>query len=260
MKQIPSTTLLGRIMRLPLRLVPPNAVITVRKGLNKGMKWVAGASTHGCWLGIYESDKQSAIRKFVSPGMHVFDIGANAGFYTLAFSRLCGAKGSVWAFEPFAANVSNLLHHVKLNGLANVTVIQAAVTDRKGLVGFRISESNAMGAVSETAEAYKVPTIHLDDFISEFAVPVPDLIKLDVEGAESMVLEGARNLLAQRKTALFVALHGEQQVRRCTEILRAAGYDIFLLSGERVVDPQFVGDEIYAIPARSASIDEGAIA
>src|SRR5688572_27975846 len=88
----------GALLRLPLRAIPKRTTVKVQSGINRGMKWIVGSSIHGCWLGTYELEKQPVIERFVRPGMTVFDIGANAGFYTLAFSRLVGEEGRVWAF------------------------------------------------------------------------------------------------------------------------------------------------------------------
>lgn len=57
------------------------------------MAWVVGSAPHGCWLGTYELEKQRTIMPFIKPGMTIFDIGAQAGFYTLLFSRLVGPSG-----------------------------------------------------------------------------------------------------------------------------------------------------------------------
>lgn len=132
----PSDTLRGRLLRLPLKLLPCGMMVSVRSGVNRGFRWMVGSSTHGCWLGTYEADKQDAVRRLAKPGMTIFDVGANAGFYTMAFSRLVGAKGRVYAFEPLAGNVANLLKHVAINNASNVTVIQTAVADRSGVVAF----------------------------------------------------------------------------------------------------------------------------
>ena len=70
---IPAASFLGWFLRLPLRLLPKASVVRVRTGLNKGMRWIVGSGTHGCWLGTYESDKQQALKQFVKTGMTVFD-------------------------------------------------------------------------------------------------------------------------------------------------------------------------------------------
>jgi hypothetical protein len=90
---ISNRTLLGKVLRLPLRLLPKGMAIPILRGSAKGLKWIVGSSNHGCWLGTYELEKQVALERFVKPGMTVYDIGAQAGFYTLFFSRLVGGGG-----------------------------------------------------------------------------------------------------------------------------------------------------------------------
>lgn len=176
------------------------------------------------------------------------DIGANAGFYTLAFSRLVGETGHVYAFEPLAGNVTNILDHVEFNKLDNITLVQAAVSDNTGIKGFRPAENNAQGAFNEDWW-YKIPTASLDQLISEQIVTTPDLVKIDVEGAESLVLEGAEKLLSRRKTVFMVALHSEEQKIQCREMLETYGYRIFLLNGLEPGSEALAEDEIYAVPS-----------
>src|SRR6266568_1109680 len=73
----------GRILRTFLRLVPREMVVPVLQGRLRGARWIVGSSTHGCWLGTYESPKQHAFAAALRPGDLVVDAGANAGFYTL---------------------------------------------------------------------------------------------------------------------------------------------------------------------------------
>jgi hypothetical protein len=79
-------------------------------------------------------------------------------------------------------------------------------------------------------------------------IPAPDLIKIDVEGAEYLVLEGARLLLNQQKPMLFIALHGAEQKRRCQKALEGLDYQIFNLDGSALNTPVLQDDEIYAMP------------
>jgi hypothetical protein len=128
---ISTTSLIGRILRLPSGLLPKSAMIRIRRGPAKGLKWVVGANTHGCWLGTYELNKQHALQRFVRDGMIVYDVGAQAGFYTLMFSRLVGPTGHVYAFEPCPVGGRDLLRHVEVNNLTNVTIMQIARKRRR---------------------------------------------------------------------------------------------------------------------------------
>lgn len=218
-------TALGRWIRMPLRLIPSGAVLPTLGGLNRGMKWRVGAHTHGCWIGSYEVAKQRAIRRLAAPGMNVLDVGANAGFYTLAFSALCGPGGHVWAFEPDPRNLENLHFHLDVNGVSNATVIPAAVCDRAGFAPFESGPSRATGHLSESGSR-EVATVALDALLEDGVIPFPDLVKMDVEGAEASVLEGAARILAAGRTTWLVAVHGSAQLERCTEILRRSGHAV----------------------------------
>lgn len=236
------------MLRLPLRLMRKRAVVSVRSGLNKGMLWVAGSSVHACWLGHYEQEKQALVKRLTKPGMKVFDIGANAGFYTLAFSRLVGATGHVWSFEPYAGNALNLMRHLALNDIANTTLVQTAVAARAGVSGFKTEFSDSEWRMSDQAGTYMVPTIALDQLVASGILPVPDIIKLDVEGAEAQVLEGASNLLGQGKTSLLIALHGTEPFRQCVALLGRLRYQAYRFDGQPLGIECGNVDEIYATP------------
>lgn len=241
-------TIVGRVMRAPLGLIPPSSVMTIRRGPAKGMRWIAGSATHGCWLGTYELLKQEAILRFAKPGMTIFDIGAQAGFYTLLFSRVAGPQGSVVAFEPCPLESEHLLAHLSLNAISNVRVISAAVSDRKGIARFTVDAGRTENSLrADSSSPLFVPTVQLDDL----EMPPPDLIKMDIEGGETLALKGARNLLAERRPMLFLALHGDIHRRDCSRLLRDQNYGLFDLTG-RAIQGDADTDEIYAIPAGAA--------
>ena len=231
---------------MPLRVIPRATVVSVRGGLNKGARWIVGSSIHGCWLGTYESEKQDLMARLVQPGMVVWDVGANAGFYTLAFARLVGSTGCVYAFEPFAENANNLLRHVKLNKFSKVTVVQAALGSRDGLVGFRVTASNSMGYTTQEENSYLVPALSVDGFLAQYPDASPDLIKVDIEGAETDLLLGATKYLQESSPDIVLALHGQTQSNQCTELLISLGYSLYYLDGSPVAATPLRSDEIYA--------------
>ena len=237
---------LGKLVRLPLRLLPKKLVLPVFSGINKGFKWRVGSHIHGAWIGSYEREKQQACVRLVSPGATVYDIGAQAGFYSLAFSRLAHA-GRVYAFEPLAENCVNLLDHLRLNKVANVIVHQMAVSDQSGIVSFRIASNNAMGSLTIERSDYRVYAVTLDELIQGQIMPVPDLVKMDVEGSEAGVLRGAAQLVRERRTVWLVALHGRQPTQECWDIFRSSGYSIFRIDGTKVMSVTDMPDEICAM-------------
>jgi FkbM family methyltransferase len=179
--------------------------------------------------------------------MVVWDVGANAGFYTLALSRLVGSEGRVYAFEPFAENVNNILRHVQLNDLRNVVVVQAALGERDDLIGFEAGPLNAMGHVSQEKGSYLVPVFTADEFVARHPEARPALLKIDVEGAESGLLHGATQFLRDAAPAIVLALHGETQSRQCFEQLMDLGYTLYHLDGSPMPATPGQRDEIYAV-------------
>ena len=237
----------GRLLRLPVHALPARCVMRVRQGPARGMKWIAGSSVHGCWLGTYELEKQKSLERFIRPGMTIYDIGAQAGFYTLFFSRLAGGGGKVFAFEPCAYEARFLIDHVRLNHLDNVRVIQAAVSEKRDLLPMSSDRGMCENRLGDDPGATLIiPTISLDSS----GLPVPDLIKMDVEGAEAAVLRGAQKILRDARPVLFIALHGDEQCKTCASILRHAGYSIHSLDGQRLNGMPSV-DEIYALPVEA---------
>lgn len=220
---IPYRTLYGKALRFPLKFIPPNMKMPILQGRLRGKKWTVGSSNHGCWLGSYEYEKRVVFETTVTEGSVVFDIGAHVGFYTLLASVLVGPSGKVFAFEPAPRNLFYLKEHLRLNRITNVTVIEAAVSDSAGVVSFDEGSDSSTGHIS-TEGQLKVRSVGLDEFVSQGEVPVPHYIKIDVEGAEKLMLLGARSVLANAHPTLFLATHGRDVHRQCCEFLGSLGY------------------------------------
>jgi FkbM family methyltransferase len=216
-------------------------MIPIRRGPAKGLKWTVGANTHGCWLGTYELPKQHALMRFVREGMKIYDVGAQAGFYTLFFSKLVGPSGHVYAFEPCPIGGRDLVRHIEVNRLDNVTLLQVALGDTNGMLPFSIGRGTCMNGLANESRLL-VQTARLDDFPYR-----PQLIKMDVEGGESKALMGARRVIHSERPILFVALHGREQFECVTAILRELRYDKFALDGAPIPGTPET-DEIYAMP------------
>ena len=92
---ISATTWLGKLLRLPLNLIPKKAIVPILKGRLKGKKWIVGSGIHRFWLGTYEWHHHTSVfEKRIKEGGIVFDIGAHVGFYTLLASVLVGPPRS----------------------------------------------------------------------------------------------------------------------------------------------------------------------
>jgi FkbM family methyltransferase len=240
---VPRDRLIGRLLRLPLKILPRSAVVRIIQGRLKGLRWVLGAGTHGCWIGSYELHKQQRFAAELKEGQVVYDIGANVGFYSLLAAKCVGSTGRVFAFEPLPENLSYLRRHVALNGLANATVCPVAVSDVAGVLHFTPGKNRSTGHL-DVAGDLEVKALSLDDFVIVEKNPHPQIIKIDVEGAEVRVLRGAQRVLETHRPLIFLATHGVTVHRECCQLLRAIGYRLQSIDGEAVEDT----DELMCLP------------
>jgi FkbM family methyltransferase len=218
-----SRSVAGRLLRLPLRLVPPMRRMRIWSGPLAGRAWLSGTSPHGCWLGTYERPLQRLLCAHVKEGDVFYDVGANVGFFSLLASVRVGSRGRVVAFEPLPRNVELLHRHLAMNAVTNVTVIAKAVADTAGTAMFESTGSPSMGALSSTGIPVEITT--LDDVVASGTVPPPTVIKMDIEGAESRALAGARVTLATHRPLIFLSTHGYEQNDACRSLLAQTGYD-----------------------------------
>ena len=161
--------------------------------------------TYGEWA----QDEIDLIGDFLQPGSCVFDIGAFIGTHTLAFSRLVGDHGKVYSFEPRREIFDILSKNIELNNLGNVTAFNAAVSDELSNVSLsslsQSDDANLGGlALHDPAnvsrdEDYSVKVLSIDSL----AIDHLDLIKIDVEGMEDSVLNGAVETIKRLRPVIF---------------------------------------------------------
>jgi FkbM family methyltransferase len=228
---ISEKNLIGKLLRIPLRLIPKTTILPILQGRLKGKKWIVGSSNHGCWLGSYEFRKRQVFEGVIVWESIVFDIGAHVGFYTLLTSVLVGPNGKVYAFEPMPENIYYLKEHLRINQISNVRIIEAAVSDRCGVAQFKKTNNSYTGHLSLEGDI-SIETVSLDELISKDILPAPHYIKIDVEGAEMNVLAGARCFLMKNHPTLFLATHGDKIHKQCCQLLGSIGYHLIPIDGQ----------------------------
>jgi FkbM family methyltransferase len=159
------------------------------------------------------------------------DVGANVGYYTLLSARRVGPTGRVVAFEPHAANVLALRRHLDLNMVANVDVLEAAVSNREGTEMFEAGHP-AMGRLSKEGSV-PVRTVTLDAVWPGLSRS-PDVLKIDVEGEEAEVLDGGHRMLSEVLPVIFLATHGREPRVASHAMLKSLGYRLFPIDGRPV--------------------------
>ncbi len=217
------------------------SVVAVAAGGNKGMRMELDLqSEKDYWLGTYELDLQNGLKQQVRTGWVAYDVGANIGYFTLLFSKMVGETGMVFSFEPLPTNLERLQRNLSLNNLPSfVKIIPCAVIDQTKQTQFLIGSSGAMGKVNGSAgrekkdlyrESINVAGISLDDFIYKESNPIPQVIKMDIEGGEVLALRGMTRLLQEAKPLFFLELHGKLAAEVAWKTLETEGYQFFTIT------------------------------
>ena len=205
------------------------------------------------------------LREWLHQGDIFWDIGANIGLTSLPAARIISKSGKIVAVEPSPGNVALLKRHITLNENENiVTIIEAAVCDQDGgtitfsLIDDGLSPCNSLmfsesvnGDAPKISKEITVPAISLDGLLAKQGQS-PNLVKIDVEGAELKVLKGATQLLSsQSAPILLLAVHPFwlETPADCQEIvslLKGWGYQIFNREGTNVEVLEY--DEYLCLP------------
>jgi FkbM family methyltransferase len=166
-----------------------------------------GFGCHVMLDGYWESWLTVFFARFVSPGMTVFDVGANFGYYTVLFAAGVGSSGRVVAIEPVPSTAAYLNDTIQLNGYAGFTrVVEAAASEGQTreihLVVPQREPKNATVVAEPRADSIMVATCTIDDLAAE--MDRVDLIKIDVEGAEIAVVAGMQQTIARHRPSILL--------------------------------------------------------
>lgn len=209
--------------------------MTIVGGVGRGLRFNAGGANLGYLFGTTEPELQKAFERVIHPGTIFYDIGASVGFHALLAAKLVGERGKVYAFEPVPENVRLVEHNMSLNGFRNFEIFDLAVSDSDGQAEFNFSKSRILGSLAAVskpnhfAESHLVQTSKLDTLVEKRGLRPPDVIKLDVEGAETIVLGGASGVLKSARPVCFIDLHGTNAA--VADALDRVDYAYWVLSG-----------------------------
>jgi len=211
--------------------------------------------------GCFEPDTTKAIDKLCEKGMTVLDIGANIGCHTFRFSKLVGSKGRVIAFEPTSFAFKKLERKLQLNNADNVVLEKIALSNEnktKQEISFRSSwpldHKNRSGIhpVDHGQMELKdiVSFVRLDDFVKQNDLNKVDIIKLDVDGFEYRIVQGALNMLKMHQPIIIMELfsytHEEigDSVFDLVTLLSDLGYSFYSIKDMRMLSKSFVDNHL----------------
>jgi FkbM family methyltransferase len=230
--QFDSGSPLHRIGRLGLS----NRDVTMTNGLGAGLKFNAGLSNPDYALGTNELPVQQALASCLKPGDTFYDIGANVGFFTVIGAKLVGASGRVYAFEPVRENVAIIQRNIKLNNFHNVTVLEKAVSSSTGQGELLLAEYAGghtlltAGTPPDVRGVMRVDLVAIDDLVAQQTLPPPDVVKIDVEGAELDVLHGMSQTLQHFQPTIIYEVDDsdresfKRKRQDIEEFIRSIGY------------------------------------
>ena len=219
---------------------------TIQSGLGKGLKMDATGGYAGYLLGTTEPLEQEVLGRYLKAGHVFYDIGANIGFYTVIGAHLAGEMGHVYAFEPFPEAIASVCKNVALNAFTNVTVEEAAVSDTEGFVRFALDEQSAKNKISKDgqtasngdaakdAPSIEVRLLSIDTYRRATKARLPDVVMIDVEGAEVDVLRGMKETLRESRPVILCEVHwlGEKMEACFNELLKPLDYHIATYDGK----------------------------
>jgi FkbM family methyltransferase len=208
-------------------------VHTINVGPASGLRFeVSLPLDKAVWTGIYEPEFISALVEHIKPGDICYDIGGYRG-YVSGVIALAGAA-HVFTFEPLPANQRALRRLCELNPQLPIHVIAVALGAADGAASLKVMPDASMGKLANSSFQSEVAGLSeisvtvrkIDSLLQTNEIPPPDIIKIDVEGAEVDVLNGARETLRVSRPRVFLEAHGTALEEACSQQLLSLGYNL----------------------------------
>ncbi|MGZ8450413.1 MAG: FkbM family methyltransferase [Candidatus Deferrimicrobiaceae bacterium] len=197
-------------------------------------------------FGVFGAAEVGLLDRLCREGMSVLDIGANVGFHTLLFARSVRAGGHVWAFEPDPDNFATLCRNLELNSYGNVTAMQVAVGTAAGSGSLYRSPFHCDHRTYPTEKGQRgvqVTMVSVDEFLPPGQRV--DLVKMDIQGAEGMALQGMRRTIASNPALVIL-------MEFWPEGLRSTGFPPETVLSEL----EGLGFTLYRIDERTGDVEE----
>ena len=219
-----SDKLLARVSRngkknfLVVKLIPPNYLYapgTLRNCRIDGINFLLDISETNGHSNYYSlDDGYGVLFSYIKEGMNVIDIGANIGAITLQMAKMISKNGKVFSFEPSPYNYKQANKNISLNNFSNIKLVNQGLGNKKETAFLYNVNPTNRGMLRLLPENYETKSYEkeevvidtLDKSMEKFSIPKPDFIKIDVEGFEYKVLQGAHETLSKYRPILFIEL------------------------------------------------------
>jgi len=205
--------------------LPSSIHLTIQRGEMKGINWIPKSANPGQVFGRYEPEQEKVLVDLLKKSNVFWDVGAHVGWYSMLAAKNI-KQGCIHCFEPNPDNIKFIKQHININQFNNIHHHSYALSSTIGEKKFDAKQQQ--GSLSDNGNL-TVTTITADQFISNYTdlshEIVPDLIKVDIEGAELEFLKGAINLLSEQKPTLVLSAHGYKKRDLCIEFLNSIDYN-----------------------------------
>jgi FkbM family methyltransferase len=185
--------------------------VTTRDGRPFMVDLTTGMQEHVFFFGEYEKVESGIASKLIKAGDVCLDVGAHFGWYTTLMAKLAGSGGEVHAFEPVPHIFRELERNVELAGSPdNIKINNLALGDTNTTITLNVFDGEPSGHASigakkdVGAERFECQMIRLDGYLSENVERDVTFVKVDIEGAELMLLKGAERLFTQAVPPIFL--------------------------------------------------------
>lgn len=163
----------------------------------------------------------------------IIDVGAHIGTYTIPFALQIGSNGKVIALEPNDSNADILEKNIRINKLSNVILVRKAAAKQPGILNLRLASDPMLSMINafNDLDTTSVKTVDLDSLIGDLSIMKVDWLKIDAEGFELEVLEGAKSILERFSPTIIIESRLENQ-KKMMSMLGEYGYNVRFLAGE----------------------------
>jgi FkbM family methyltransferase len=260
LSKLSSARVLRRVALPMLRRFNPGN-IRIRHHYTGGRLLLHSFRHKGYWF--HGRRREQATMQFfqqvLRPGDTVVEVGGHIGYLTMLFAQLVGAAGRVVVFEPGGNNLPYL--HQNVRELPGVEIVEQAVSDQDGIATFfeeqltgqnnslladyeRFSQNRQLAFSNEAYQQRDVTTVRLDTFLEQRAMR-PDLVKIDIEGAEFLALQGAIKMVREGRPILLIEV--TCHANRVFQTLTSAGYVLFTPEGKRLGEGERLTGNVCAL-------------
>lgn len=181
------------------------------------------------WFGIDEPWIAQLSQELLSPSDVVYDLGAHIGYTTVLFAHFLKGTGAVHAFEILPSTADYLKKTIEANGFQNITVHVVGLGAEEGMIDLPVGPTAMTSLLAKKLEGQKserCQVVRLDDYRQEKGLPLPTLIKMDIERAEIDCLQGSLALIKECRPIMIIAFHSKDLLRQGYRLLTSLDYEL----------------------------------